>query len=275
MLAGTGRDVGAPSDFCDSRPVACLRRSRSRRCAALVASFRVDLVASLDDGLAFGLADFSAIDVTDDVGLTGPHAGGDRSQQVGRQVTDRGVAVPVTRHQPDVLRSELRIDKAGVVGGHEQHLAQQRVAGLGDPAVGFSDTGLVHLGHQSGVGADRGQAGEPVRVAEPAGDHRADDRPDARCCCHDPLRVSFGVEVRKSLIDVLDLGGQEDRLLGLDRDVGRELAPIHPLRAPQRQGLPGGGDQRLRGCGSVLATRSGLQEPRQASPRRSTACGSA
>jgi predicted nucleic acid-binding protein len=75
--------------------------------------------------------------------------------------------------------------------------------------------GLVDLGDQPGIGADGGQTVEPVRVADPAGDHSAGDRPDAGCRGDDPGGVGLGVEVRAALVEVFDLFGEHLGLLGL------------------------------------------------------------
>ena len=60
--------------------------------------------------------------------LTGTHAGRNPGDQLRGEVADRGIVMAVAGHQPLVLRRDLRVDLAGLVGGGAQHLAQQRIA---------------------------------------------------------------------------------------------------------------------------------------------------
>ena len=145
-----------------------------------VAGLLVDLVLGFDDVAAFFGGDGTPVGVAQDVVLAGAPAGRDPGEQDGGDVAGRGVVVPVGGHQPLVLRRELGVGSAGGVGGGEQRLAQQWVAGLGQAVLVVGLPGLGHLRDQAGVGADRGQAGEPVRVADPARDDAGGDRSDAR-----------------------------------------------------------------------------------------------
>ena len=174
-------------------------------------------------------------------GSAGTHTGGDPGDQMGGQMTDRRLVVPVADHQPLVLRRELGIDPAGLVGSGAQHLTQQRIPGLGNRGLDLAHPGLADLGNQTGVRADRGQGREPVRVADPSSDDRANHRPHAGSRGNDAGRVGVGVEVRDSLVDLLDLTGQEQCLFDFVGDVLSELGEVHPVRpvagAPQGEGL--------------------------------------
>jgi hypothetical protein len=193
--------------------------------------------------------DWGAVDVAEDVGLTFAHASGDAGEQGGREVADRGVVVAVGGHQAGVFCSELGVNAAGLVGGHEQGLAQEGVARLGQASVVFGSAGLVHLGDQPGVGPDRGEVSEAVDVSESPGDDRRGHRAKSWGGDDDAGGVGFGVVVRDPLVEVFDLLSQGGSLVGLNGDVGGEFGEVHPVRAPQFQGLAGSSEQ---GCGVVL-----------------------
>ncbi|WP_186301266.1 hypothetical protein [Rhodococcus sp. WB9] len=69
-----------------------------------------------------------------------------------------------------------------------------------------------------------------VPVADPSSDDGADHRPHAGSRGNDAGRVGVGVEVRDSLVDLLDLTGQEQCLFGFVGDVLSELDEVHPVR---------------------------------------------
>ena len=89
----------------------------------MVASAGIELVALFDDGAAFGFGDRGAVDVAQLVGRPVAHAGGDAGDQHGGQVADRRVVVAVPGHQTVVLRSELGIDFACLIGCGVKHFA--------------------------------------------------------------------------------------------------------------------------------------------------------
>ena len=78
--------------------------------------------------------------------------------------------------------------------------------------------GLIDLGYQPGVGANRGKGVETVRVADAPGDHCADDGADAGGRGDDLVGVGLGVEVGCTLVEVVDLFGQCLGLFGFDGD---------------------------------------------------------
>jgi hypothetical protein len=97
----------------------------------------------------------------------------------------------------------LWVGPAGHVRGHPQGLPQQRVAGFGDAATVLALAGLPglgDLGDQAGVGADRREAAEPVRVTEPGGDRGRQDWPDSRRGAGDLERVGLPVQSGDPLI---------------------------------------------------------------------------
>ena len=64
------------------------------------------------------------------------------------------------RHQPVVFGGQGGVDAAGLPGGHEQCLPQDRVAAFGRAAVSIVHTGSIEGGNQAGeLGRRRG--GEP------------------------------------------------------------------------------------------------------------------
>ena len=130
----------------------------------------------LDNSLALILGKRSAVHITDLVGLAVSPAGRDAGQQGGGDVAHGRIVVPFGDHQPLVLGGQLRVELARLFGGHPQGFAEQLVAGLGQPCRVVGGAGLVHLRDEPGVGADGGEAGEPVRVAEPGGDDGGDGR---------------------------------------------------------------------------------------------------
>lgn len=104
-----------------------------------------------------------------------------------------------------------------------------------------------------------------MRVTAPS-DDCADGGADAGCGHDDPLRVGVGVEVGHPLIDLFDLTGQKQRLVGLVGDVGGQLGEVHPIGAldiPQGEGFSGRGDQAGGMVVTPVARRAGDEEPGQ------------
>ena len=75
-------------------------------------------------------------------------------------------------------------------------------------------------------------------IPEPAGDDRADHRPDTGCRGNDSVGVGIGVQVGDALIDLLDLAGQKQRLLGLVGDVLSEFDIGIAPRLRMKDGAP-------------------------------------
>jgi hypothetical protein len=102
------------------------------------------------DPASFLGGDLAAVGVADEVVLAGPPAGHDAGQQGRGDVADRGVVVSLAGHQPHVLRGELGVGFAGVVGGQEEGFPQQRgpgpdrrVRGAGRPGPGQADASTL------------------------------------------------------------------------------------------------------------------------------------
>ena len=107
-------------------------------------------------------------------------------------MAERGVVVLAgVDHQPVVFGGQGGVDAAGLPGGHEQCLPQDRVAAFGRAAVSIVHTGSIEGGNQAGEGSGAGEGGEPVRVAEPSENRGCGDRGDAGCGGEDAGRVGF------------------------------------------------------------------------------------
>ena len=94
---------------------------------------------------------------------------------------------------------------AGVVGGQEQRLAEAGVAVFGRAAGGVGEARGVLVGDQPGEGPGRGQAGEPVGVAESAADLTGEDLADTGDGKQDVVGVGVAVVVEDPLIEAGDL----------------------------------------------------------------------
>jgi hypothetical protein len=73
-------------------------------------------------------------------------------------------------HEAVVFGGQGGVDAAGLAGGHEQCLPQDRVAAFGRSAVSIVEGGGVEERYKAGEGSGAGEGGEPVRVAEPSED---------------------------------------------------------------------------------------------------------
>lgn len=150
-------------------------------------------------------------------------------------------------HEPVIFRGQGRIDAAGVVGGHEQCLAQDRVAAFGGWPVPAGQAGGVEGGHEPGEGAGAGQGGEPSGVAEPSQDRGGGGGGDAGGRGDDPGRVGLFEQERGAFAEFLDFLGELQREPDFDRDVfvpqlecfGGGLKQADGLRlAPGAAGMP-------------------------------------
>ena len=92
-----------------------------------------------------------------------------------------------------------------VVGGQEQRLAEAGVAVFGRAAGGVGEACGVLVGDQSGEGSGRGQAGEPVGVAEPAADLGGEDLAHPGHRQQDVVGVGVAVVVEDPLVEAGDL----------------------------------------------------------------------
>ena len=94
---------------------------------------------------------------------------------------------------------------AGVVGGQEQRFAEAGVAVFGRAADRVGEARGVLVGDQPGEGPGRGQAGEPVRVAEAAADLGGEDLAHPGHRQQDVVGVGFAVVVEDPLVEAGDL----------------------------------------------------------------------
>jgi hypothetical protein len=168
--------------------------------------------------------------------------------------------------QPLVAGGQGGVDLAGVVGGEEQRLAQHVVTGLGDSGTFVAEAGLVDLGHQPGVVADRGQIPEPLGVAEPAQDGRGQGGPDPGRGGDDAGRVGLGVERGDPVLEGVDLVAEPADQPGFGGDVLGQLGEVDRAGRPEPQRLGGRGEQLV---GLVLpphAAAAADQQPGQPGP---------
>jgi hypothetical protein len=98
-----------------------------------------------DDAEALLGGDDAAVGIAQHIVLSGAPAGGNPGQQHARNVADRRVVVTFGVHQPDILRCELRVRSAGVVGGIEQSLPQEWISGLGQAVLVGKSRGVVDI----------------------------------------------------------------------------------------------------------------------------------
>jgi hypothetical protein len=153
-------------------------------------------------------------------------------------------------HESLVAGGQGGVGLAGVVGGQEQRLAEAGVAVFGRAAAGLGEARGVLVGDQSGEGPGRGQAGEPLGVAEAAADLAGKDLPHTRHRQQDVVGVGVAVVVEDPLIKAGDLTRELQGEAGLGGDVGGQSLIVQAGGSPQRQGGLGGGDDRV---GSPLA----------------------
>jgi hypothetical protein len=97
-------------------------------------------------------------------------------------------------HEAVIFGGQGGVDAAGLAGGHEQCLPQDRVAAFGRAAVSTVETGSIEGGHEAGEGAGAGEGGEPVRVAEPSEDGGSGDSRNTGSGGDDSCRVGFTQE---------------------------------------------------------------------------------
>jgi hypothetical protein len=148
-------------------------------------------------------------------------------------------------HEPLVAGGEGGVGLAGVIGGQEQRFAQASVALLGRAAGSVGEPGGVLVGYQPGEGSGRGQAGEPVGVAEPAADLTSEDLPHTWHRQHDVVGVGVAVAVEDPLIEAGDLPRELQGEAGLGGDVSGQGLIVQSSGSPQRQGGLGGRDDRV------------------------------
>ena len=122
-------------------------------------------------------------------------------------------------HEAVVFGGQGGVDAAGLAGGHEQCLPQDRVAAFGRSAVSTVHTGSVEGGHQAGEGSGAGEGGEPVRVAEPSENRGCGDGRNTGSRGDDSCWVGFTQQQRGPFVEVFDLFGQLQRQPGLEGDV--------------------------------------------------------
>ena len=148
-------------------------------------------------------------------------------------------------HEAVVFGGQGRVDPAGLPGGHEQRLPQDRIAAFGRSAVSTGQAGGVEGGHEAGKGPCAGEGVESVRVAEPPQNGRRRYRCDAGCGGEDAGRVGVFEQQCGAFVEVFDLLGQLQRQPGLDGDVLGQVGVVQLTAGPQFQGLIGGGEQRV------------------------------
>jgi hypothetical protein len=105
-------------------------------------------------------------------------------------------------HEAVVFGGQGGVDAAGLAGGHEQCLPQDRVTAFGRAAVSTVETRRIKDGNQAGEGSCAGEGVEPVRVAEPPQDRGGGDRGDTGSRRENAGRVGFTQQQRGPLVEV-------------------------------------------------------------------------
>ena len=157
-------------------------------------------------------------------------------------------------HEAVVFGGQGGVDAAGLAGGHEQCLPQDRVTAFGRAAVSTVETRRIKNGNQAGEGSGAGEGAEPVRVAEPPQDRGGGDRGDTGSRGDDSGRVGFTQQQRGPFVEIFDLLGQLQRQPGLDGDVFGKVGVVQLTAGPQLEGLVGAASSAST-CGSPQAPR--------------------
>ena len=219
---GRGRaGVGAPGDSWCRR----LALSWCGWCGAGRAARRRRGSAG-DDGAALCCGQRGAVGVADlVVGSCRQHAMilFSRSVRCGRA---RSCGVCPGDHEPVVAGGQGGVDAAGLVGGHEQGLAQRCVAGLGRRAVVAAGAGGGQGGDQAAERAGSGQGPEPGRVAEAGQDLRPLMAPTPGTEVMMPAGSSVVQQRGDLLLEVADLGAERQRQAGFGGDVRGQLGVV-------------------------------------------------
>ncbi len=149
-----------------------------------------------------------AVGVSELVGDAVAEAGDDAGEQHGGDGAGRRVVVaPGVAHEPVVASSELRVDPAGPVSGHEQGRPEAGVTAFGGPASMIGYSGCIALRDQPGKRPRRSEAGETLGIAEPAEDLGGEDLTHAGDRHDDLIRIGLEIQVTDAAIQQGDLFG--------------------------------------------------------------------